>query len=116
MKDTERLIESLHPLERQVLPVLHENISVTEIVSKTKLKEVEVMRGLQWLESKGIISTNKELKSIVNLDKNGLEYIKEGLPERRFLDVLERPLTLQEISQKAGLNKDELNISLGLLK
>ncbi len=50
-----KLIETLHPLERKVLPFLKESSSFEEIVNLSKLQEVEVMRALQWLENKNII-------------------------------------------------------------
>ena len=46
------IIDTLHPLERKVIPFLEEDISLTELCKRTKLKEVEVMRALQWLENK----------------------------------------------------------------
>jgi len=111
-----KLIETLHPLERKVLPVLKESISFPEIVKLTNLQEVEVMRALQWLENKNIIKINKKVNKIISLDNNGELYIKKGLPERRFLQVLEQELTLNEVKQKASLNDNELHISLGILK
>jgi phenylalanyl-tRNA synthetase alpha chain len=111
-----KLIETLHPLERKVLPFLKESASFPEIVKLTNLQEVEVMRALQWLENKNIIKINKKINKIISLDNNGLIYIKKGLPERRFLQVLEQELTLNEIKQKALLNDNELQISLGILK
>ncbi|MBR9691844.1 hypothetical protein GOV06_03575, partial [Candidatus Woesearchaeota archaeon] len=47
-----KLINKLHPLERKVLPVLDKIDSFEEIISKTGLKDVEVMRALQWLSNK----------------------------------------------------------------
>ena len=74
------------------------------------------MRALQWLENKEIIKLEKTTKEIINLDKNGINYIKNGLPEVRFLKALTKPLTLQELQKVSNLEKDEINVSLGLLK
>ncbi|MDP2908689.1 MAG: phenylalanine--tRNA ligase subunit alpha [Nanoarchaeota archaeon] len=118
MHDLNRLIQTLHPLERVVVPVLENDIDVAAITKKTGLKEVEVMRALQWLENKGIIKIQQILKEIINLDKNGALYVMEGLPEKRFLQTLteEERMTLDEVSEKAHLTKEEVNICLGLLK
>lgn len=118
MHDLNRLIQTLHPLERAVVPVLENDIDVAAITKKTGLKEVEVMRALQWLENKGIIKIQQILKEIINLDKNGALYVMEGLPEKRFLQTLteEERMTLDEVSEKAHLTKEEVNICLGLLK
>ncbi|MBU2633911.1 MAG: phenylalanine--tRNA ligase subunit alpha [Nanoarchaeota archaeon] len=111
-----KLMESLHPLERKILPILINGISLKEIVKKSKLKDVEAMRALQWLENKEIIKLKKDVKEIVDLDKNGKEYLKEGLPEKKFLKVLDKELSFDEIKDKANLNDQEFNISLGLLR
>ena len=118
MKDLNKLIQSLHPLERAVIPVLENDISLVDITKKTELKEVEVMRALQWLENKGIIKIHQILKELINLDNNGALYVMEGLPEKRFLKVLteEDKLTLDEIRENGHLTKEEVNIALGLLK
>ena len=111
------LLESLSPLERKVLKVLKENKKLAEIQAASKLSEIEVLRALQFLENKGIIKTKKQEKEIILLDENGLDYARNKLPERRFLEALkDRELTLDEIKEKAKLNDDELKISLGVLK
>lgn len=110
------LIETLHPLERKVLPVLKENIELKELINKTKLEEVEVIRALQWLQNKKIIEIKEELKEVISLDKNGQEYVKTGLPETRFLRSLAKELSFDEIKKKANLTNEEFNISLGFLK
>src|SRR3989344_5259339 len=115
-KEVSVLLETLHPLERKVLPVLKQNISLKEIISLTNLQEVEVMRALQWLENKDIIKINSVPKQIISLDKNGLLYLEKGLPEKRFLKLLERPLRLDEIKQKSDLSEEEFQISLGVLR
>ena len=108
-----KLAESLSPLERKIIPFLKEK-KLSKIIEKSGLKDVEVMRALQWLENKEIIKTNKEVKEIVELDKNGVLYKERGLPERRFLKLLDRDKTLNELREQ--LNQDEVNVSLGILK
>ena len=116
MKEVEKLIESLHPLERAILPVLGKNKDVNSIKEATNLKEVEITRALGWLEAKNIVKLKKETKEIISLGDNGKIYVKKGLPERRFLEVLKTPLSLDEIKDKADLNEDELKVCIGLLK
>jgi len=107
-----KLVDSLSPLERKVIPFLKEK-KLSKIVEKSGLKDVEVMRALQWLENKELIKTKKEVKEIIELDVNGEKSIKNGLPEKRFLKELNKEKELSEIK---NLNKDEINVSLGLLK
>jgi phenylalanyl-tRNA synthetase alpha chain len=116
--DTKKLIASLHPLERRVLPVLERCRTPEEISAVTKLKEVEVMRALQWLEKKSAVEVRTELKNLVVLDKNGRLYLSQGLPERRFLNALkaESELPVPKIAQKTKLSAEEVNICIGTLR
>jgi len=111
--DFSKLVESLSPLERKIIPFLKER-KLSKIIEKSGLKDVEVMRALQWLENKEIIKSEKEIKEIVELDKNGVLYKERGLPEKRFLKLLDRDKTLNELKEQ--LNQDEINVSLGILK
>jgi len=117
MAEIKKLIEGLHPLERKVLPVLASSKDFETIISKTGLKDVEVMRALQWLENKGALKIKKELKETIVLDKNGEEYAKSGLPEKRLLKVLnDVGVELNAAAKKAGIKPEEIGISLGVLK
>ena len=109
------LIESLHPLERKIIPFLKNNSTLQDL-KKSSLSETEITRALQWLENKQILKIKKEKQEIIELDKNGLEYTKKGLPEKQLLILLKTPLTIPEIKQKSSLSDEEINISLGLLK
>ncbi|MEM4242639.1 MAG: phenylalanine--tRNA ligase subunit alpha [Candidatus Woesearchaeota archaeon] len=113
----DKLVQSLHPLERKVLPVLDKHTTVPAICAATGLKDVEVGRALQWLENKKIIRVDISSADLVTLDKNGELYKKQGLPERRFLHALgDKELTVDKVADKAKLSRDELNICLGLLR
>ena len=48
----EKIISTLHPYERKVLPALKETSSFEKLAEITKLQKVEVMRALQWLQTK----------------------------------------------------------------
>jgi len=111
------LAEGLHPLERRVLPFLSKTKSLSELVEKTGLQEIEVSRALQWLENKEIIKVTKHNYEIIELGINGKKALKDSLPEKQFLKAIEKePLSLNEISAKSGLTIPEVNISLGILK
>ncbi len=117
MKKEQEIIQSLHPLERKILPYLNIYSDLDSLLEITKLKEVETMRALHWLGNKKIISLKIQTKIFVSLDKNGLIYKEKGLPEKRFLQsILDKPLTLKEIREKANINEDELTVSIGILK
>ncbi|MBU0457531.1 MAG: phenylalanine--tRNA ligase subunit alpha [Nanoarchaeota archaeon] len=115
--DIKNLTAKLHPLERVVLPILKEENELQIIVKKSKLKEVEVTRALQWLENKSLLKISTEKKKIVSLDRNGLRYKKEGLPEKAFLNALSDDYKgLNVITKKSKLSREEVNACLGLLK
>ncbi len=111
------IINKLHPLERKIVPLLSKYDAFSDLVKKSGLKEVEIMRALQWLENKNVLKIISDEKKMITLDKNGEKYVKEGLPERRFLlAIKEKSLALDEIRRIAGLENEELNICLGILK
>ena len=114
MDDIKQLLGSLHPLERKTLPKLKEGITLGELVVETGLKEIEVMRALQWMENKGILKISQELKEVINLDTNGINYKEKGLPERRFLEQIKdkKEARVSDIV----IPKDELNIAIGALR
>ncbi|MBI4151452.1 phenylalanine--tRNA ligase subunit alpha [Candidatus Woesearchaeota archaeon] len=111
------LIAKLHPLERQVLPVLARHLELSSIAKAAKLTEVEVMRALQWLENKDVLTIQIEKKKVIHLEKNGQAYKKDGLPEKKFLKVLDDSFkSLSIISKKAKLSREEATACVGLLK
>ena len=114
--DDDKLIQTLHTYERKVLMVLSKVSMLSSISQKTGLQEVEVMRGLQWLQNKGIVKISEDIKEIINLDANGKKYLSEGLPERRFLKAVGKDTPISEIAKKAQLTNEEVNICLGVLK
>jgi phenylalanyl-tRNA synthetase alpha chain len=80
------------------------------------MKDVEVARALQWLQNKNVIKLHEEQKEMVSLDENGESYLKNGLPERIFLESIEKSAPISEIARKTGLSNEEIAISLGALK
>ena len=109
------LSQKLHSLERTVLPKLKKNIGFQELVSTVDLKEIEVMRAIQWMENKSIVKIDSIEKEVIDLDKNGILYKKKGLSEKQFLELIKNESKkISEMSKK--LDKNEINICIGLLK
>jgi phenylalanyl-tRNA synthetase alpha chain len=117
VEDVKELIGKLHPLERKVVPVLrHENV-FSVIVQKSELKEVEVMRALQWLQSKDVLKLREDVKEIILLGENGKKALKNGLPEKEFLKCIKsHPKALDKIRTETELSQDEISACIGLLK
>jgi len=112
----DKLIESLHSYEIKVLKAIRGCSTLEDISKGASLKEVEAMRGIQWLENKGIIKTTEDKKEIIDLDTNGKRYLNEGLPEKRFLKEVKKDTPLSIIIKQAKLMSEEVNICLGVLK
>ena len=112
-----KVAESLTKNEITILKSLSKTQDFNKLLSQTKLKEVELNRGLLWLEHKNLIKINTKESELINLDSNGKLYLKSGLPEKRFLDAIKsKPLPINKLEKSAKLSKEELNVSIGLLK
>ena len=115
--DLNKVIETLHPLERKVIPYLKNSKNLKELQHHSKLSEVEIIRALQWLENKNILRVTKKHSTLYSLDKNGMLYAFKKLPELQFLNSIKnQELNLNKIKELTNLSKEELNISLGMLK
>ncbi len=115
--DIPGIIAKLHPFERKVLPVLNTHHELAAICTASQLSEIEVVRALQWLENKQLLSTQTEIKKVILLDTNGQRYQKIGLPEKAFLKALtEEFQPLSAIAQKTKLSSEEVNACIGILK
>jgi len=114
--EIKKLLESLSPNERKVLPYL--NNGFDEICEKSGLDEVSVKRALEYLQNKKLMVLYIQNKKAVELGVNGALYKKTGLPERRLLNLLseKRVLGLEDAKKQASLSDDEFKASLGVLK
>ena len=114
--DLKKLVDGLHPLERKVLPLVPKFSLVTELENNSGLKEIEIGRALQWLKGKNLVDIKEDSKQLIFLDKNGKLYVKQGLPERLFLNSLNHEMSMKEIEKTSKLSREEVSVSLGLLK
>ncbi|MBU2562478.1 MAG: phenylalanine--tRNA ligase subunit alpha [Nanoarchaeota archaeon] len=113
----ERIIDSLNPNERKIIPYLSEK-NISEICKKTSLDKVSVLRALEYLQNKKILNLSTKKKKIIEIGVNGALYRKKGLPERRLLNLLsnKRILNLGEAQKQTRLSNDEFKASIGALK
>lgn len=114
--DKNKLIESLSPNEKKILPHLGEKIN--EICKKSNLDKTSVIRALEYLQNKNIVKINYTKIQTVELDVNGALYLKKGLPERRLLNLLNEKhiVSLQDAQKESNLSDDEFKASIGALK
>ncbi|MFA5142204.1 MAG: phenylalanine--tRNA ligase subunit alpha [Candidatus Woesearchaeota archaeon] len=119
MEDMRKIADSLHPLERKVLPLIKKHDRLSSLITASGLADAAVMRALQWLANKSLVVSKEDFLKRVELDKNGLEYAVKGLPEYqilRFLIKHNSPIDLTELREKLGMEMQELQFSIGLLK
>lgn len=116
--ELKKIAESLQESEFKVLKYLRKEKSdyASKISSKTKLSTVQVNRSALWLKNKDLVKIDKKTEEFVELGKLGKKYVKDKLPERRFIDALKKPSPLNEIKKKASLDKQEAGFSIGYLK
>ncbi len=114
--DVKKIIESLSPNERKILPYLNE--SIDNICRKSNIDKVSIMRSLNYLQNKKILLLSYGKKIMVDAGVNGALYRKKGLPERRLMNLLgeKRIVGIKEAQKETKLSDDELKASIGALK
>lgn len=117
MVDKQAILESLSPIEKKIFPFLALK-DVGKIVEKSKLDKTSVLRALEFLSNKEIIKLEFKEKKQVILGVNGIHYKKEGLPERKLLNLLAKKqnLTLEAAQKESNLSENEFRAALGVLK
>ena len=87
-----------------------------ELVEKTGLDQVAVMRSVLGLQSKGLARLEERSERIAKLTETGRRYVEIGLPEWRALAVLREKgrITLDDL--RDVLTEDELKPIVGLLR
>jgi len=109
------LVESLSPIERQILPFIQEDIN--NIIRRSGLDKTSVLRALEFLNTKNIIKLSIKKNKIIELGDNGAYYKKNGLPERQLIYTLEKgELELKEALRQSRLSENEFKAALGALK
>ncbi len=117
--DEKLVVESLSPMEREVLPVLGgEFLDVDGVEEKVELDKTSVLRAVGFLKNKGLVDVESSEKKVVILGILGINYLKKELPERVLLNKLteKKVIPIGEIRNVCGLNENEARIALGTLK
>ena len=113
-------IKSLHPLEIRVLigTRTDEAISAASLETALGLKLGQCNQAISWLDSKGLIQETDRVQTVsYELTDLGSDYIRDGLPAARILElVAERgPITLPEIAAELGLDNRDVGSAFGSL-
>ncbi len=113
--DIQKILHSLHPLERAVFAHLEGCKTLNELAKVSGLQPVEAMRAIEWLANKEVLTFGKETAETVELDKNGEHYVKNKLPERQALESINEGFdTIEKLGEK--LSKQEAGVAIGQLK
>ncbi len=116
-EDIQKIIESLSPNERKIMPFLNET-SINEIDEKTDLGNAAIVRALEFLSNKQLIELKFRQEKTVELGVNGILYERQGLPERKLINLISQTssISLKDAKQKSKLNDNEFKAALGALK
>jgi len=117
--DEKLIVESLSPMERDVLPVLSGDfLDVEDVAGKIELDKTSILRAVGFLKTKGLVEVEESSKKVVILGILGVNYLKKELPERVLLNRLteKKVVPIGEIRNVCGLNENEARIALGTLK
>ena len=119
--DLKKVIQELSQSEKKVLLTLEKlngKASPEKILSNGNFtQEVEVMNASSWLKSKKLVEIQDHIKTVYLLGKEGKEFIKKGLPEKRVLQLLSNKggkVKLEDLS--SVLQKQEIPVAIGWLK
>lgn len=101
----------MHPHEVAILKTLKETSTPEEIAKKSDLPVDAVMRASSWLSTKNLVKIEEELSEEITLDREGIKYASEGLPERRLIAAAKENNDMGAL--RGALEGPEFNIALG---
>ncbi|MCK4845287.1 MAG: hypothetical protein KAS95_06420, partial [Candidatus Heimdallarchaeota archaeon] len=93
-------------------------ISIEELLEVTKLNRGKLEYYLSFLVSEKLVERNDILTKKLKLTKTGLDAAKNGLIERRIIEILKEKssVSFPELSKLIQSDKKEMNAGIGLLK
>ncbi len=117
-QNIQKIIESLSPNERKIIPYLNER-TLDKIKEQIQnLDKTAILRALEFLSNKEIVKLESKQEKTIELGINGLLYVKQGLPERRLINLIaeKTSLSIKQAQQQSGLRDNEFKAALGALK
>jgi len=107
----------LHDIEKQIIKGLQSDPNLTEekISQETKLSMDQIRRSVEWLRQKKLADVSESVNISLSLGKNGLDALKNGLPERRLVNLVkDGPKTFDEI--RSSLQGFDFNAAIAHAK
>ena len=113
-----KIIESLSPNERIIIPYLENSKTLSDIDKQTDIGKTAILRSLEFLSNKKAVEIKQKQEQIIELGINGLRYKEKGLPERILINLIseKNSLSLSEAKKLSNLNDNEFKAALGVLK
>ena len=100
----------LHDIEKKIIDSLQKKSDQTpeQLSESTELSIDQIRRGIEWLRLKEFAKVNESSKVTISLGKNGIDSFKNGLPERKLMNLIkEGPKSFDQIRETlsgAGFN------------
>jgi len=113
----ELLSHVLHDIEKQIIKLLQSTPNLTEeqLSQTTTLSMDQIRRGVEWLRQKNLADVTETINTSYSLGKNGLEALKNGLPERRLVNLVnDGPKTFDEV--RSSLQGPDFNAAIAHAK
>jgi phenylalanyl-tRNA synthetase alpha chain len=107
--------------EKMVLLILERTngkASFPELVKQTGLDQSTVMRATLSLSERGLVNTEEKKSLTASLTSEGLNYARDGLPEKRMLMALAggKNESVEEVARRAALDPAQAQIALAWLR
>ncbi len=95
---------NLTVIDKKVLLALSEGASTPEeIADKAGVSRDSVLTSLERLKAEGLVKVDERVTRIVSLTEEGKRYKKEGLPEKKLLNLVSSGITsVSEVSKRLG--------------
>ena len=90
----------LHDIEKKIIDSLQKKLEQTpeQLSESTELSIDQIRRGIEWLRLKDLAQVKDSSKVEISLGQNGIDALKNGLPERKLMDLIkDEPKTFDEI-------------------
>ena len=80
----------LHDIEKKIIDSLQKKSDQTpeQLYESTELSIDQIRRGIEWLRLKEFAKVNESSRVTISLGKNGIDSFKNGLPERKLMDLI----------------------------
>ena len=106
-----------HDIEKKILKTLQKvpNQTPEQLSKNTELSIDQIRRGIEWLRLKDFALVTESESITFSLGPNGLDSLKNGLPERKLINMLKNePKTFEQI--RSALSGAGFNVAIANAK